>query len=315
MAYQNILSERVDTVAVITLNRPEKLNAMSYELASDLDEELCNIEGDDKVRCVVLTGAGPRAFSSGGDIHQMVKSTPEEMAARMDKRREMNWHLATFTKPIIGAINGIAYGAGAQLTTMLDIRIGCENTEIQFLAAKYGRANSTWSLPLVVGMPKAKELLYTGRPITRRRSRTDRPAQSSRAQRATARQLAIAMAKQIGANDPRMVQGIKKLLDDGVGTSWRERFDTSRMLERTNSKPIRHAKASKPFSSERESAKLVITCEMLRQRTAHKTLFRHSGESRNPGYYADVAKTTMETGLRRYDGRKILEPPHVPQHR
>ena len=224
MAYQNILSERVDTVAVITLNRPEKLNAMSYELASDLDEELCQIESDDEVRCVVLTGAGPRAFSSGGDIHQMVKSTPEEMAARMDKRREMNWHLATFAKPIIGAINGIAYGAGAQLTTMLDIRIGCENTEIQFLAAKYGRANSTWSLPLVVGMPKAKELLYTGRPV--RAEEAERIGLLN--QVVPSEQLldaSIAMAKQIGENDPRMVQGIKKLLDDGVGTLWRERFD------------------------------------------------------------------------------------------
>ena len=224
MAYQNILSERVENVAVITLNRPEKLNAMSYELASDLDEKLCNIEYDDEVRCVVLTGAGPRAFSSGGDIHQMVKSTPEEMAARMDKRREMNWHLATFRKPIIGAINGIAYGAGAQLTTMLDIRIGCENTEIQFLAAKYGRANSTWSLPLVVGMPKAKELLYTGRPI--RAEEAERIGLLN--QVVPGSQLldsSIAMAKQIGENDPRMVQGIKKLLDDGVGTLWRERFD------------------------------------------------------------------------------------------
>ena len=224
MAYQNILSERVEKVAVITLNRPEKLNAMSYELASDLDEELCNIEDDDEVRCVVLTGAGPRAFSSGGDIHQMVKSTPEEMAARMDRRREMNWHLATFRKPIIGAINGIAYGAGAQLTTMLDIRIGCENTEIQFLAAKYGRANSTWSLPLVVGMPKAKELLYTGRPI--RAEEAERIGLLN--QVVPSSQLldsSIAMAKQIGENDPRMVQGIKKLLDDGVGTLWRERFD------------------------------------------------------------------------------------------
>ena len=224
MAYQNILSERVEKVAVITLNRPEKLNAISYELASDLDEELCNIEDDDEVRCVVLTGAGPRAFSSGGDIHQMVKSTPEEMAARMDKRREMNWHLATFRKPIIGAINGIAYGAGAQLTTMLDIRIGCENTEIQFLAAKYGRANSTWSLPLVVGMPKAKELLYTGRPI--RAEEAERIGLLN--QVVPSSQLldsSIAMAKQIGENDPRMVQGIKKLLDDGVGTLWRERFD------------------------------------------------------------------------------------------
>ena len=224
MAYQNILSTRVDKVAVITLNRPEKLNAMSYELAADLDEELGNIEGDDEVRCVVLTGAGPRAFSSGGDIHQMVKSTPEEMAARTDKRREMNWHLATFTKPIVGAINGIAYGAGAQLTTMLDIRIGCENTEIQFLAAKYGRANSTWSLPLVVGMAKAKELLFTGRPI--RAEEAERIGLLN--QVVASSQLldsAIAMAKQIGENDPRMVQGIKKLLDDGVGTLWRERFD------------------------------------------------------------------------------------------
>src|SRR6185295_13946392 len=221
MAYQNILSERVDKVAVITLNRPEKLNAMSYELASDLDQALGEIEADDEVRCVVLTGAGPRAFSSGGDIHQMVKSTPEEMAVRMDKRREMTWHLATFNKPIIGAINGIAYGAGAQLTTMLDIRIGCENTEIQFLAAKYGRANSTWSLPLVVGLPKAKELLYTGRPI--RAEEAERigllnqvvPSEELLA-------VSIAMAKLISENDPRMVQGIKKLLDDGVGTLWRE---------------------------------------------------------------------------------------------
>lgn len=224
MSYQNILSERIDKVAVITLNRPEKLNAMSYELAADLDEELGNIEGDDEVRCLVLTGAGPRAFSSGGDIHQMVKSTAEEMAARTDKRREMNWHLATFAKPIVGAINGIAYGAGAQLTTMLDIRIGCENTEIQFLAAKYGRANSTWSLPLVVGMPKAKELLFTGRPI--RAEEAERIGLLN--QVVPSSQLldsAIAMAKQIGENDPRMVQGIKKLLDDDVGAPWRERFD------------------------------------------------------------------------------------------
>src|SRR5882724_5107005 len=224
MSYQNTLAERVDKVAIITLNRPEKLNAMSYELACELDEELTKIENDEDARVVILTGAGLRAFSAGGDIMQMVKSTPEEMAARSENRREANWHLATFTKPIIGAINGLAYGAGAQLTTMLDMRIGCEHAEIQFLAAKYGRANSTWSLPLVVGMPKAKELLYTGRPV-----------RAEEAQRigllnqvvpaAELRAASLEMANQIAANDARMVQGIKKLLDDGVGTLWRERFD------------------------------------------------------------------------------------------
>jgi enoyl-CoA hydratase/carnithine racemase len=224
MSYQNILTERVDKVAIITMNRPEKLNALSYELACEIDEELTQLEKDDEIRVVILTGAGPRAFSAGGDIMQMVKSTPEEMAARTETRREANWRLATFSKPIIGAINGLAYGAGAQLTTMLDIRIGCEHAEIQFLAAKYGRANSTWSLPLVVGMPKAKELLYTGRPV-----------RSEEAERigllnevvpcAQLREAALEMAKQISENDPRMVQGIKQLLNDDIGLGWRERFD------------------------------------------------------------------------------------------
>ena len=224
MSYQNILAERVEKVAVITMNRPEKLNALSYELACELDEELTKIENDDEVRVVILTGAGPRAFSAGGDIMQMVKSTPEEMAARSDIRRVANWHLATFRKPIIGAINGIAYGAGAQLTTMLDIRIGCEHAEIQFLAAKYGRANSTWSLPQVVGMPKAKELLYTGRPV--KAEEAERIGLLNQVVPcAQLRAAALEMAKQISANDPRMVQGIKQLLNDDIGLGWRERFD------------------------------------------------------------------------------------------
>jgi len=235
VSYQNILSERIDNVALITLNRPEKLNALSYELAADLDQELGQIESDDGIRCVVLTGSGPRAFSSGGDIMQMVKSTPEEMAARTEKRREMNWHLATFTKPIIGAINGIAYGAGAQLTTMVDVRIGCEHAEIQFLAAKYGRANSTWSLPLVVGMPKAKELLFTGRPIKAEEALSI-GLLNQVVPCAQLREASLAMAQQIAANDARMVQGIKKLLDEGVGAPWRERFDNEQNARKTKLK-------------------------------------------------------------------------------
>ncbi len=235
MAYQNILTERLDKVALITLNRPEKLNAMSYELAMELDEELTKIENDDEVRVVILTGAGPRAFSAGGDIIQMVKSTPEELAARSEVRSRATWHLATFAKPIIGAINGLAYGAGAQLTTMLDIRIGCEHAEIQFLAAKYGRANSTWSLPLVVGVPRAKELLYTGRPV-----------KAEEAERigllnqlvpcAQLREASIQIAQQISENDPRMVQGIKQLLNNGVGMAWRERFDSEQNARKTKLK-------------------------------------------------------------------------------
>ena len=246
MSYQNILTERVETIVIITMNRPEKLNALSYELACELDQELTRIESDDDVRVVILTGAGPRAFSAGGDIMQMVKSTPEEMAARSEVRREANWHLATFTKPIIGAINGLAYGAGAQLASMLDIRIGCEHAEIQFLAAKYGRANSTWSLPLVVGMPKAKELLYTGRSVNAEEAERI-GLLNQLAPCAVLRDASIAMARQISENDPRMVQGIKRLLNDDVGLGWRERFDAEQNARRSKLKPNSPREGFKAF--------------------------------------------------------------------
>jgi enoyl-CoA hydratase/carnithine racemase len=224
MTYENIVTERIDKIAFITLNRPEKLNAMSYELACDLEDELTRIETDDQVRAVILTGAGPRAFSSGGDIHQMAKASAEELAARGARRSQMTWHVATFGKPLIGAINGLAYGAGALLSSMLDIRIGCELTEFRFLAARYGRVNSTWSLPQVVGMPKAKELLYTGRVVkaeeAERIGLLNQVVPSSEL-----RDKALELGRLICENDPRMVQGIKRLLHEDIGLSWRQRFD------------------------------------------------------------------------------------------
>jgi len=232
MSYQNLLTERIDKVALITLNRPEKLNALSYELACELDEELTKIENDDALSVVILTGAGPRAFSAGGDIHQMVKSTPEELAARSEIRSRATWHLASFSKPIIGAINGLAYGAGAQLTSMLDIRIGCEHAEFQFLAAKYGRANSTWSLPLVVGLPKAKELLYTGR-VVKAEEAQQIGLLNQLVRCAQLRDRALEMAQQISANDARMVQGIKRLMHEDIGRDWRGCYDNEQNARKT----------------------------------------------------------------------------------
>jgi enoyl-CoA hydratase len=247
MTYKNILTERADKTALITLNRPEKLNAMSYELACEVDEELTTIENDDGVCVVVLTGAG-RAFSAGGDIHQMVKSTPEELAARSEVRGRATWHLATFPKPIIGAINGLAYGAGALLTSMLDIRIGCEHAEFQFLAAKYGRVNSTWSLPLVVGLPKAKELLYTGKSV-----------QAEEAERigllnqlvpcAELRDKTLQMAQLIAKNNSRMVQGIKRLVHEDIGLDWRSRYDNEKNARGTYLKATDPREGFKDFLS------------------------------------------------------------------
>jgi enoyl-CoA hydratase len=247
MSYQNILTQRVDKTALITLNRPEKLNAMSYELACEVDDELTRIENEDEVCVVVVTGAG-RAFSAGGDIHQMVKSTPEELATRSEVRGRATWHLATFPKPIIGAINGLAYGAGALLTSMLDIRIGCEHAEFQFLAAKYGRVNSTWSLPLVVGMPKAKELLYTGR-LVKAEEAEQIGLLNQLVPCAELRDKALEMAQLIAKNNSRMVQGIKRLVHEDIGQDWRSRYDNERNARGTYLKATDPREGFKDFLS------------------------------------------------------------------
>jgi 2-(1,2-epoxy-1,2-dihydrophenyl)acetyl-CoA isomerase len=223
MAYEFILTECRDGVAVITLDRPEKLNALSFGLVRELDEALSGYEADDAVKAVILTGAGERAFSAGADIHEMAGLSSEELAQRQAFRSDATWHVATFAKPLIGAINGLAYGGAALLSSTLDLRIGCERTQFRFLAASYGRVNSTWSLPLLVGLPKAKELLYTGRVVAAEEAlRIGLLNQVVPAARLL--ETAVEIAQMIAKNDARMVQGIKRLLHDEIGMGWRERY-------------------------------------------------------------------------------------------
>src|SRR5271166_1454861 len=225
MAHAYILTERHDDIAMITLNRPEKLNALSFGLVRELDEVLTDYESDDAVKAVVLTGAGERAFSAGADIHEMADLSGEELAQRQTFRGEATWHIATFAKPLIGAINGLAYGGAALLSSTLDLRVGCERTQFRFLAASYGRVNSTWSLPLLVGLPKAKELLYTGRVVgAEEAERIGLLNQVVPAARLL--DTALEMAQAIAKNDARMVQGIKRLLHEEIGMGWRDRFNT-----------------------------------------------------------------------------------------
>src|ERR1700676_377797 len=224
MGYEYILSERQGEVAIVTLNRPDKLNALSFPLMSELDDALSDYEADDGIKSVILTGAGDRAFSAGADIHEMAGLSSEELAVRSDTRGRISWHIANYSKPLIGAINGLAYGGAALLSSSLDLRIGCEKTQFRFLAASYGRVNSTWSLPALVGVPKAKELLYTGRIIAAEEA--ERVGLLNQVvPSAKLREAAIEMAQMIAKNDARMVQGIKRLLHEGMGLDWQGRDD------------------------------------------------------------------------------------------
>ena len=169
MAYEFIIVEKEDGVGIVTLNRPEKLNAMNNQLTSELHEAVRQLNSDDDVGCIVLTGSGNRAFSAGGDIHEQRendrKYTQDELDARNKIRTRGSYEVSASPKPIIGMMNGLAYGGGSVLASSLDFRIGCEHSSFRFLAAAYGRINCTWTLPNQVGWPMAKELLFTGRII------------------------------------------------------------------------------------------------------------------------------------------------------
>ena len=161
MTYKFIKTHTENGVGIITLNRPEKLNALNFALGEEVDHILDEWDVNDDIRAIIVTGAGDRAFSAGADIHEMADLTVDDTLPLQVKRWDYYWHLATCKKPTIGALNGLAYGGGATVASCFDIRIGCPKTEFKFLAAAYGRLNSTWSLPLLVGLPMAKELLYT----------------------------------------------------------------------------------------------------------------------------------------------------------
>ena len=136
---------------------------MNRKLVTELSEAVSVLDGDDDIGCIVITGAGDRAFTTGGDIHEQREDdrryTPEQLDTMSDPRR--GYETSASRKPTIGMMNGLAYGGGAVLSSSLEMPVGCEATKFRFLAAAYGRINSTWTLPNQVGWPIAKELLFS----------------------------------------------------------------------------------------------------------------------------------------------------------
>jgi enoyl-CoA hydratase/carnithine racemase len=169
MAYEFILVDKEDGVGFITLNRPEKLNAMNRALTGEMHEAMRALNADDEVGCIVLTGAGHRAFSAGGDIHEQRERDRDISQEERDRQNVIRsrgaYEIGASAKPTIGMMNGLAHGGGGVLVSSLDMRVGCEHANFRFLAAAYGRINSTWTLPNQVGWPIAKELLFTGRVV------------------------------------------------------------------------------------------------------------------------------------------------------
>src|SRR6266850_4678025 len=215
MAYEYILVEKAQGVAILTLNRPEKLNAMNRQLSTELHDAVTHMSADDEVGCIVITGAGDRAFSAGGDIHEQRENdrlyTQEELDARGAIRGRGSYEISACPKPTIGMMNGLAYGGAAVLASSLDMRIGCEHTRFRFLAAAYGRINSTWTLPNQVGWPLAKELLFTARVVEAEEAHRI-GLLNHLVPREELRAKTMELGRMIAGNNRGAVMGIKRLL-------------------------------------------------------------------------------------------------------
>jgi enoyl-CoA hydratase/carnithine racemase len=161
--------EQTDGVATITLNRPERLNALTFEVYRELTDTFATLRTEPDVRVVVITGAG-RAFCSGGDVHDIIGELfNRDMEGLLEFTRmtcELVRNIRALRKPVIASLNGTTAGAGACIALASDIRIASEAAKIAFLFVKVGLSGADMGaahlLPRVVGLAKATELLYTG---------------------------------------------------------------------------------------------------------------------------------------------------------
>jgi enoyl-CoA hydratase len=166
-----VLLEINDGIALITLNRPDKLNALNYELIDRLMAVLDRIEVESSARVVVLTGAGDRAFSAGADIHEFSGSVRQgaNTAVRDFVRRgqAMTARLEAFRKPVIAAVNGLAFGGGCEITEAVHLAIASDRASFAKPEINLGMPptfGGTQRLPRLAGRKRALELLLTGDP-------------------------------------------------------------------------------------------------------------------------------------------------------
>lgn len=204
-----ILVERRGAVGLVTLNRPAKLNALNAALLEALDQALHELDDDADIGAIVITGAGERAFSAGGDMQEQV----DAMEGLPSPRRGSA--LATVRAcqtPTLAAIRGYCYGGAALLAIGCDIRISGEDGRFKFHGASYGRGIGGAILPRIVGAAKAKELLFTGDDVAAaealRIGLVNQVVPSSEVV-----DYAVAMAERIAGNSPRAIQIIKQTID------------------------------------------------------------------------------------------------------
>ena len=165
--YDNVIVERRGRVAVLTINRPDKMNALNLATRTDIGAALDELRADDEVRVVVVTGAGEKAFIAGADIAEFAGRTAHQQRAVMQAMRVFN-QVEEYPKPIVAAINGFCLGGGCELALACDIRIASKKAKLGQPEINLGiipGGGGTQRLTRLVGEGKSMELILTGKMV------------------------------------------------------------------------------------------------------------------------------------------------------
>ena len=226
MNYQTLLFEIKDGIAFVTVNRPDKLNALNDQVMLELADAADRIATDSAIKGAILTGSGPKSFVAGADIGDLSRQGPFDGKARAQRGQAVLRRLETSGKPIIAAINGFALGGGCELAMACHIRIASENAKFGQPEVKLGIApgyGGTQRLPRLVGKGVALQLILTGDMIDAQEAyriglvnkivpAADLLAESEKMMRAILATGPLAVRLAIEAVD----QGLEMTLDEGL---------------------------------------------------------------------------------------------------
>ncbi|KPK29752.1 MAG: hypothetical protein AMK69_05655 [Nitrospira bacterium SG8_3] len=167
--YKTLRLKKDGDILIVALNRPEQMNSLNVEMVRNLREAFENIRWDESVKVVILSGSGEKSFCAGLDLKERSRMTEEEILISRERDIIPLFHyLGAFPKPIIGAINGVALGGGAELALVCDIRVATPRARFGQTEIRWGMipsAGGCQRLRVIAGMAVAKELILTGRVI------------------------------------------------------------------------------------------------------------------------------------------------------
>jgi enoyl-CoA hydratase len=225
--YQSILVDRDERVGIVSLNRPKELNALNFQIVSELANALEELDHDDEIRCIVITGAGEKAFAAGADIKEMSDKSPIEMMLGGFQAWE---RIRRIQKPLIAAVGGYALGGGCELAMHCDMIVASENTRFGQPEINLGvmpGAGGTQRLARTLGKYRTMEMVLTGVQVTAQEM-ADHGLVNRVVPKGEHLMEAVKLAKEVAARGPIAVQLAKQAVLAAFETTLEEGLEMER---------------------------------------------------------------------------------------